>query len=396
MSMNIQRGLIAGISTLGLMTGAAQADQVINDDLIVNQSLCVGNDCVNGEAFGFDTIRMKENNVRIGINDTSNSASFPQNDWQLTFNDSGNGGQNKFSVDDISAGRTPFTIEAGSPSHALYVDDGGRIGLRTATPVVEMHMVSGDSPTMRLEQDGSSGFTPQTWDMAGNETNFFVRDATNGSRIPFKIRPSAPTNSIYVDTDGDIGLGTASPDAGLHVTRGSLLVEEGDSGAPEAIVHVRRTGGGAGLDILKLQSDNSFEVLFQNDAPSAVVDVFKIAHTGSEFRILNQDTAGTTEFSLDADGNLSLLGNLTVNTGGTSASFPDYVFDPEYELMPLAQVEAFIQTNGHLPKVPSAEQVSQEGINVSALQITLLEKVEELTLYTLAQQKLIEELTSRQ
>ncbi len=111
-------------------------DQVINDDLIVDGSACVGSDCVNGESFGFDTLRLKENNLRIKFQDTSNSASFPSTDWQITANDSANGGANKFSIDDIDAGRTPFTIEASAPSHSLYVDDAGRIGLGTSTPVV--------------------------------------------------------------------------------------------------------------------------------------------------------------------------------------------------------------------------------------------------------------------
>ena len=182
-------------------------DQVILDDLIVTGSACVGTDCVNGESFGFDTLRLKENNLRIRFFDTSNSASFPTRDWQLTANDSANGGANKFSIDDIDGGRTPFTVEANAPSNSLYVDDGGRIGLGTAAPVVEIHTVDGDTPTLRLQQDGSSGFTPQVWDVAGNETNFFVRDVSNGSRLPFKIRPGAPDNSLVVDTDGDVGIG---------------------------------------------------------------------------------------------------------------------------------------------------------------------------------------------
>ena len=135
-------------------------------------------DCVNGESFGFDTIRLKENNLRIKFVDTSSSASFPTNDWQLTAN------VIPLTVAPTSspstmliAGRTPFTLEAGAPSHSLYVDDGGQIGLGTSTPVVEMHMVDGNTPTMRLEQDGSSGFSQQTWDVAGNEANFFIRDA---------------------------------------------------------------------------------------------------------------------------------------------------------------------------------------------------------------------------
>ena len=92
--------------------------QVIATDLIVQGSICAGLDCVNGESFGFDTLRLKENNLRIKFQDTSNSASFPSNDWQITANDSTNGGANKFSIDDIDGGRTPFTIEASAPSHS--------------------------------------------------------------------------------------------------------------------------------------------------------------------------------------------------------------------------------------------------------------------------------------
>jgi hypothetical protein len=64
-------------------TDPVAKDQVILDDLIVDGSLCVGMDCVNGESFGFDTIRLKENNLRIKFQDTSSTASFPNRDWQI-------------------------------------------------------------------------------------------------------------------------------------------------------------------------------------------------------------------------------------------------------------------------------------------------------------------------
>lgn len=217
-------GLTLAAGALSLVATMASADQVINDDLIVVGSACIGQDCVNGESFGFDTIRLKENNLRIKFQDTSNSASFPSRDWQITANDSNNGGANKFSIDDIDGGRTPFTLEAGAPSHSLYVDDGGRIGLGTSTPVVEMQIVDGDSPTIRLEQDGSSGFTAQTWDIAGNETNFFVRDVTNGSKLPFKVFPNAPTNSLIIEGTGDIGIGTQTPEAALDIRRSGTQI----------------------------------------------------------------------------------------------------------------------------------------------------------------------------
>src|SRR6056297_2582239 len=196
------RGLAAiGLGTAMMVTGPASADQVINDDLIVSGSLCVGFDCVNGESFGFDTIRLKENNTRIKFLDTSSSGSFPSVDWQLTAKESTNGGLNKFSVDDVDSGRTPFTIEAGVRSNQLYLDSSNRVGFGTATPAVDLHVRQGNTPTLRLEQDGSSGFTTQTWDIAGNETNFFVRDVTGGSRLPFRIRPGAPNSAIDIAAD---------------------------------------------------------------------------------------------------------------------------------------------------------------------------------------------------
>ncbi|MCP4639496.1 MAG: tail fiber domain-containing protein, partial [bacterium] len=60
-------------------------------------------------------------------------------------------------------------------------------------------------------------FSAQTWDVAGNEANFFVRDVTGGSRLSFKIKPGAPDNSLYIAADGDIGLGTSAPADRLHI-----------------------------------------------------------------------------------------------------------------------------------------------------------------------------------
>ncbi|MCP4985334.1 MAG: hypothetical protein GY928_04460, partial [Colwellia sp.] len=145
------------------------------------------------------------------------SASFPGNDWRIVINDSSNGGANYFSIEDATAGRTPFKVEAGAPNNTLYVEDDGDVGVGTANPAVRMHLVKGDSPTLRLEQDGSSGFTPQTWDLAGNETNFFVRDVTNGSKLPFRIKPGAPDNAIFVAASGNVGMGTDSPDLNLDI-----------------------------------------------------------------------------------------------------------------------------------------------------------------------------------
>ncbi len=196
-------------------------DNVIADDLIVQGSACIGLDCVNNESFGFDTIRLKENNTRIKFDDTSTSSGFSANDWQLTANDSASGGASKFSIEDITGSKVPFTVTGGASTNSIFVDSTGRVGFRTSTPVLDLHVNTSNTPAIRLEQNNSGGFTAQTWDVAGNEANFFVRDVTGGSRLPFRIRPGAPTSSIDIAASGFVGIGTASPARLLHLTSSS-------------------------------------------------------------------------------------------------------------------------------------------------------------------------------
>ncbi len=279
--------------------GVRMKDQVISDDLIVNNgSLCVGQDCVNGENFGFDTLRLKENNLRLHFDDTSNSGSFPNNDWTLVANDSANGGANYFAVEDRSAGRRVFEVRAGAPANSLFIDASGRIGIKTSTPVVNIHVAEGNTPALRLEQNGSSGFTAQTWDIAGNETNFFVRDVTNGSRLPFKIRPGAPTDSLYVAADGKVGLGTANPSSSLTVA---------SSGGSGQIKIAETSSTVAGRDLVRLENNGPTRLVLANTSTS---NIWNLNANDSEFRI-GRVGSGITEFVLDQTGNLSISGTLS-------------------------------------------------------------------------------------
>lgn len=205
-------------------------DQVIPDDLIVQGSVCAGFDCVNNESFGFDTIRMKENNTRIKFEDTS-TGTFPTNDWQLTANDSASGGASKFSIEDVTGAKVPLTVTAGASTNSIFVDSTGRVGFRTATPVLDLHVQTSNTPAIRLEQTNAGGFTAQTWDIAGNEANFFVRDVTGGSRLPFRIRPGATTSSIDISADGTVGINDASPNSASKLDLNGAQRYEG-VGAP--------------------------------------------------------------------------------------------------------------------------------------------------------------------
>ena len=76
-------------------------------------------------------------------------------------------------------------------------------------------------------------------------------------------------------------------------------------------------------------------------------------------------------------------------------SWPDYVFDSDYSLPKLKEVKAFVNENGHLPGLPNASQVSEEGLGLGDINAKLLEKIEELTLYIIEQEERIQKLEEK-
>lgn len=354
--------LVANDHTLKVKKGSvSDADEpkitkdiIHNDDVIITFSLCVGFDCVNGENFGADTLRLKENNLRIHFLDTSNSGSFPSNDWRIVANDTTNGGANYLGFEDSTAGRVPFRVEAGAPNHSLYVDDGGRIGLKTSTPAVEIHSSDGDTPTLRLEQNGGAGFQAQTWDLAGNETNLFFRDVTNGSKLPFRIRPNAPTSSLFIfdselavndsgsnydtriesDNDPNMFFVDASADkigVGLNTPVQTLQVEKSDPGLNTTIwvkntsntansnsriyAQVAGTSAGDPKAVFAIQGGDVWEFGLDNSDS----DKFKIAR-GNEFanQFLTITTAGNVGVGNPNPGSLLTVGNGGAVCNGTT------------------------------------------------------------------------------
>ncbi len=343
--------------------GIANADIVHNDDVIITFSLCVGNDCVNGENFGFDTLRLKENNLRIHFDDTSTSASFPRNDWRIVVNDSGNGGASYFAIEDSTSGRTPFKVEAGAIANALYVDDQGDVGIGTSTPVVEVHAVDGNTPTLRLEQNGSSGFTPQTWDLAGNEANFFIRDVTNGSKLSFRIEPNTPQDALYLDSTGNIGMGTNAPGGALHIKRTGLVIPSIESSNNQAVQLRLRTNDGNRRVVGVDSADNAQSQLVFGD---------------SEVQILGP-TAADDYLVVNATG-LTVKGTITQNT---TVIHPDYVFEPTYKLESIEDHANYMFTEKHLPAVGAGTYDNQGRaiIDLGAKTMGILEELEKAHLY---------------
>ena len=385
--------------------GAPKAlDVVTADDAIIQGSLCVGLDCVNNESFGFDTIRLKENNTRIKFDDTSTSAGFPNNDWQLTANDSASGGANKFSIEDITGSKVPFTVIAGAPTNSMFVASSGKVGLGNSSPVLNVHITATDTPAIRQEQTSGGGFTAQTWDIGANEANWFVRDVTGGSRLPLRIRPGAPTSSVDISADGDVGIGTASPNAGTRMDLNDseqLKARLALTGQEYQAASTSSTDGVA--LILGVNQSANRQLWIGTTTGLAANGTNKVIRIYPEATDISALTTNGGSSSLSIQSGAGFLGvgtttpasKLHVNGGdirvsggsfiddGVTLNAPDYVFDSTYKLMSINELAKFVQTEKHLPNIPSASNIKAEGLNMSQFQMRLLEKVEELTLYTI-------------
>ena len=288
-------------------------DQVIPDDLIVQGSICAGLDCVDGESFGFDTVRLKENNTRLQFDDTSTSAGFATNNWQIRANAQGSGGGSFLGIVDQGAtgnsetGTIVLEVDAGAPANSVRVASTGKVGFRTATPVLDMHANTTDTPAIRLEQNNSGGFTAQTWDVAGNEANFFVRDVTAGSRLPFRIRPGAPTSSIDIAASGNVGIGTASP------TNAKLYIFGGNDAASTNAIHISSSDG----------TQTEFAFFSANQA----TEYLRMGYfNGTQLKNVFFDVGNTGRVGIGTtapDQMLSVNGDASKNGGGSWLTFSD-------------------------------------------------------------------------
>ncbi len=175
--------------------------------------------------------------------------------------------------------------------------------------------------------------------------------------------------TMFVENDR-VGIGTANPQAPLDVNSGTSPPGIGNS-----VVRLERPGSVA------FQLKNTNVPFYWQFTNTALTGEFVISKSGT----------GAQEFKLDGNGNLRLTGDIfTTTCSSPTPCAPDYVFAPEYELMPIDELEEFISRERHLPNVPSAEELVGP-ISVNQMQMRLLEKVEELTLYTIAQQRTIDE-----
>lgn len=173
----------------------------------------------------------------------------------------------------------------------------------------------------------------------------------------------------------------------LHIKSASANDEVGITqnhvGGASTMEFTTMDGNGTQATRLLLRGNNEFaDVEFYNGNRGAESLTMKIEGENGKVAI------GTTSYG---NGNYKLYVADGIRTEAVQIDaetlWPDYVFTDDYRLSPLSEVEAFISKNKHLPDVPSAKEVEENGINVAEMDATLLRKIEELTLHTIQQQK---------
>jgi len=179
--------------------------------------------------------------------------------------------------------------------------------------------------------------------------------------------------NIYNTNSGKVGIGIASPSRTLTVAR--------DFGIHTSIPIIVFTSTASSNKVWDITSGND---LIINE--TAIANRLTIK-AGGNIGI------GT----LNPQAKLAVNGNILANEIKikTDITVPDYVFDEDYPLSPLKEIETYIKKNRHLPETPSAVDIKRDGLNVAEMNLLLLKKVEELTLYIIKQDQLTKEVMKR-
>jgi hypothetical protein len=323
------------------------------------------------------------------------------------------------------------SLTAGTDSQTLAFDNG------SATTTMTTLTLVGSSQELSLVASGSLSFT-------NTDSTTLILTAAGGGSGKF-VDGSNPADAVY--TAGNVGIATATPTASLHVS--GTFIAEGTTrtgsttllknpgafsspGSPSAILgidggtdarlrliagsedsdsgirapNIDLYGNNAGIDggVVDFISGNVTRFTNPEGAirfftyPNLSTKIQAMALTSSGTLLIGKTTADTASrvYKLEVEGNALVNGELW-GSGTASYTYPDYVFESYYEgvssynnnysLPTLKEVESFVKTHKHLPGVQSREEVSSEGWNISKNIQSNLEKVEELYLHTIEQQK---------
>jgi hypothetical protein len=252
----------------------------------------------------------------------------------------------------------------------MTIDENGQVGIGTINPT-SILSISSTNPIVQLKNSGvDKGFIQLVNDDIRIGTNV---SNTNGK---FIVRTNG-IDRFSIDEVGGASLGNTSSNGYLlmngqtsQITMQSGNLTEGNIRASEDVFEIYRSIGG----LLKITANATGIYL----KPGAQISMGAGGATATGYAVSVQGKLIATEL-----------------TALAFASWPDYVFEKNYQLKPLSEVKKFIEQNKHLPNIPPAVEVEKTGIQLGDMTKRLMEKVEELTLYIIQLQEQVDELKKK-
>ena len=238
---------------------------------------------------------------------------------------------------------------------------------------------------------------PAYWTTTGNSialnsTSFL--GTTNAYPLLFRTNN---VDRICISTSGNVGLGTYYPQQMLHVVNGNILISRtSENRAPGS------TNGSLLFGDTTTTTDPFGEWGIEYVNGNTEVDGLNFwkpatsSHGSMNYCLFLKDNGNIGVGTNNPQAKLAVNGevlakSVRVNTSNTY--WPDYVFGDDYNLMSLRELEQYVKAHKHLPGIPSAQEVEEQGdVDLGAMNALLLEKVEELTRYVIDLQNQIDEL----
>lgn len=211
-----------------------------------------------------------------------------------------------------------------------------------------------------------------------------------------------------ITKDGNFGFGTVDPKQKIHVVDGNILISARPYNKNGKEQLAPGSVNGSLLFGSIIEGDNIYGrwgIEYETDYEEKIFGLniwqpFDQSHATLNHVIFIEDYTGNIGIGTPKPkAKLTVNGNIMAKELIITKSFeeygldwPDFVFNKDYDLMSLKELENFINTNNHLPNVPSASEIDTDGMNVMKMNAILLQKVEELSLYIIDLQKQIDEL----
>jgi hypothetical protein len=330
-------------------------------------------------------------NGNVGIGSTN-----PQNKFQIGPNNQGFNGNDfvisngtsglQLAISNAAAYSTVYgngdvAIQSGYGKWSLYGKADGTVGIGTNTPGAKLHVYHSATTAWQNAVNITSNNTQDHWPLVvttNNKSNFSGLVSLSDN-INLYLRKSDGTINAVINSSGPscfnggyvgIGTGGTAPVSALQVVQSSNT---------DWASFIQNTGGtGKGLRIQAASGD--------------VTPALQVDDNNGTTRLLVRSDGNVGIGNTNPDAKLAVSGQVHAQEVKVSVAVPgpDYVFEKDYQLTSLEDIKTYIDQNKHLPEVPSAKEMEKNGVQLGEMNMLLLKKIEELTLYVIEQNKKLE------